>query len=167
MKHFLIAITLSFSLGCGLSDSINQKETMELATALHKAKNITEIDDCTRPKKFINGKQISMNIVPSFDDSKNNLSRIFYYKDVLKTENISEDEFKFFIEKLKDSKLRHYYRNGELSIFVQGGFLGDIHGIIVTHNVNVTPKSEIHLRNRYIISINKKISESIYTFTGS
>ncbi len=167
MKHFFIAIILSFSLGCGLSDSINQNQVIEIANILHKTKNITEIDDCTRSKKFINGKQIRMRIVPSFDDSKNSLSKSYYYKDVLKAENISEDEFLFFTEKLKDYKLRHYYREGELSIFVQGGFLGDIRGIIVVHNSSIIPKSEIHLRNRYVISVNKKISENIYTFTGS
>ncbi|MCP3931241.1 MAG: hypothetical protein GY705_19320 [Bacteroidetes bacterium] len=131
-----------------------------MAKELFKHPEITEIDGCTRSRKYVNGIQISIEI------DTLHIGKPKYFKAVLADEGISEEDFEYFKRRLRDTGLRHYFKKWNYSIFVTGGMFGDIEGILVVHENDSIPKEGIRLNDHYYISIGNVIEKDVYWISG-
>lgn len=151
--------------GC-FSPSVEEKEAKKLAEELFRHPEITEIDDCTRSQKYVNGIQVSIEIDTIKDDKYPFLEKPKYFKEVLAEEGISEEDFEYFKRRLNETGLRHYYKKGNYSVFVTWGMLGDIEGILVVHENDTIPKDGFRLNEHYLISIGNEIEKDVYRIRG-
>lgn len=164
----IILLVVIICFGC-ITDSIHDldlKEALILAEEFHDKSIIKELDDCSQAQKKINGIRIKLK-TDSIENFKNMNHSEIYYKEVLKSEGITENEFNYFRNKLKETKLRHYYRKDNYSIFIMGGVLGDIYGILVNHGNSPIIEKEFRLNEFYYIRVADQISNQIYYFSGA
>lgn len=151
--------------GC-FSSSVEEKEAKKLAEELFGYIKITEIDDCTRSQKYVNGIQVSMEIDTMKENKYIYLKKPKYFRAVLAEEGISEEDFEYFKRRLNKTGLRHYYKKGNFSVFVTRGMLGDIEGILVVHQNDTIPKDGFRLNEHYYISIGNEIEKDVYWIRG-
>jgi len=165
MNHKTFLIPMLFIFGCFYSQ-LNEKEVLKLAEELHQHPSIKEIDDCTRSKKHLNGKRIFLQEKENESASNKTYDKEKYYKEILEEENISEEDFDYFREQLKKTKLRHYHKKENYSVFITGGMFGEIEGVLVIHNNDSIPKDGFRLSPYYYIMIQKKLGENWYKING-
>lgn len=141
---------------------------LTLADELWDYQLVTEIDDCTKSKKYLNETRIyltdSLGEVDQIAVESNN--RLFWYKDVLNLHGIEKDAFDRFVQMLRETQLRHYYRRGNYSVFVTGGALGEIDGYIVVHNNAEIPINGFRLTDFYYVKPYSKVHDRIYVMYG-
>lgn len=165
MKIGILLVVILMT-GC-FSSSINEKEAKKLAKELFEHPEIKELDDCTTFHKYINGIKIR---VDSDKVKKNNgelRKKTRHYKEVLVQEGIAEKDFEKFKRKLERTGLRHYYRKANYSVFVTGGLLGDIEGILVVHKNDTIPSNGFRLNEHYYIWIGNEIEKDVYWISGA
>lgn len=158
MKKVLLLAFCTLLFGC-FSKQIDVVATEELAKELYENTQISELDDCTRSQKRING--LNIELEPTFEASTN------FYKEILRQEGITEETFHYFKNRLKETGLRHYYKKEAFSLFVTGGMMGEIDGILVSHESGTQPGQSFRLNGHYFIVIGSKIKENVFYFTGS
>lgn len=161
----MIPVILLLIGGC-FSSSVEEKEAKKLAEELFGHTEITEIDDCIRFQKYVNGIQVSMETDTMKENKYSYLKKPKYFREVLAKEGISEEDFEYFKRKLNETGLRHYYKKGNFSVFVTGGMLGDIEGILVVHENDTIPKDGFRLNEHYYISIGNEIEKDVYWIRG-
>ena len=158
----LLIVTILIE-GC-FSNAVKEMEAKKLAEEFFNHPEIREMDDGTRARKYINDIQIILNTDTSKDTSYSESSR--YYKEVLIEQGINEKDYEYFKKRLNDTGLRHYYKKDNFSIFVTGGILGDIEGILVVHNNESIPQEGFRLNEHYYIWIGSKIEDDVYLIGG-
>lgn len=118
---------------------------------------ITELNDCRRAFKSINGFRIRMHKEkPDFEDGR-------YYKDVLSELDIHESDFERFRAKLEKTKLRSYFRTEKYSVFIVDGFLDDIWGYLYAHSEDEIPNDYIQVGSSRIKVI-EDLGDNWYLF---
>lgn len=165
MKIGILLVVILMT-GC-FSSSIDEKEAKKLAKELFEYPEIKEIDDCTTFHKYINGIKIWVDRDKTKKGKSELLKKTRYYKEVLVQEGIAEKDFENFKERLEKTGLRHYYRKGNYSVFVTGGMLGDIEGILVVHNNDTIPQNGFRLNEHYYIWIGNEIEKDVYWISGA
>lgn len=165
LNRKIIPLILLLIGGC-FSSSVEEKEAKKLAEELFEHTDISEIDDCTRFQKYINGIPILIEKDTVRGDTSSYLSKPKYYKEVLAEEGISERDFEYFKRRLNETGLRHYYKKGNFSVFVTGGMLGDIEGILVVHRNDTIPQNGFRFNEHYYISIGNEIERDVYRIRG-
>lgn len=144
MSSRLIAIVLNLSLlftSCiSFSDGIPEPHGLQYQPSFDLlAKDITnqnvifELDDFTRDHKSLNGISVYLGKVPEPIDTLGiqGTNRIHESLDkVLDSLNIDKHLLNNFQKRLKDTKLRSFYKSGDTVLFIVDGFLNDAWGFM-------------------------------------
>ena len=167
MKKGILHIILLILIGGCFSYSVKEGEAKTLAEEFIKHPEIIEMDDCTRARKYVNDIRISMDKDTTDEMKSTNIENPRYYKTVLSEQGIKEQDFNYFKNRLKETGLRHYYKKDNYSVFVTGGAIGNIEGILVVHRNGFIPNEGFRLNEHYYIWIGKKIEENVYWISGA
>ena len=167
MKKGILYMILLILIGGCFSYSIKEGEAKILAEEFIEHPEITEMDDCTRAKKYVNDIRISMDKDTTDEKKRTYLEKTRYYKTVLSEQGIEEQDFNYFKNRLNETGLRHYYKKDNYSVFITGGAMGDIEGILVVQRNDSIPNEGFRLNEHCYIWIGKKIEENVYWISGS
>ena len=132
----------------------------KLVLELDEYGKITELDDCQRYGKSINGIPIKM----SKEETEDGYGK--YYKEVLIENEIDESDFERFREKLEKTKLRHYLRTDRYSVFIVDGILGNVWGYLYSHTEEKINYDYFKV-DVYTIRIVEDLGDNWYRFGGT
>lgn len=155
----LIWLTLSSLDFPGPDDIPLEKEiATTLAIDLRAYHKINQMDDCQRSKKFINGVLVRMNKT-GIDNEDGR-----YYKAVLVEEGIDESAFENFKIRLKNTKLRSYYRTEKYAVFIVDGFLDSVWGYLYNHSTKKVSQDYFKVGRHHNIRIVEDLGDQWYRF---
>ena len=160
IHSLFLAVTILLLISC---KSDNYHATIiQLAEELANHSQFTEIDDCTKSKKKLNGQRIYL-------DPANAKSGEVDIEDVLAQANINRSDYQYYVNKLQELNLRYYHSAPPYAVFIQGGALGEIHGYLVTPTDDLSTdilENGFRLTPYYYIHPTKKIADRLYLFQG-
>lgn len=156
----MVLPSIVFSIPDHHSIPLEKEIANDLLKDLEEYGKFTELDDCQRYSKSINGISIRMDSL----ETEKEYGR--YYKEVLAEQGIKESEFEKFREKLEKTKLRHYFRTDKYSVFIVDGFLDNVWGYLYSHDKGKMNYDYFEV-DAYTIRVVEDLGGNWYRFGGT
>ena len=141
---FICSLSFWFTSCFSFLDGIPEPHSLEfepsfdlLAKDITKQTKIFELDDFTREYKSVNGISVYLGKTPDPLDTLTvqGTNRIHESLDkVLDSLNIEKRLLEDFQKRLKETKLRSFYKSGDTVLFIVDGFLNDAWGFMYSSN---------------------------------
>lgn len=150
----LLVITL-FS--CDTRDPAEIKNLHTQAIAIPELNHVSALD---KSKSYINGIRIcDQTLYPCDKDERQ-------YNEILEELEADRRLYHSLLSRMKKLGFTSYYRHDDYTLWVDGGAMGTITGILVTNENTSNPIESFRLNNKYYIDVGAQLHEGIYYFSG-